>query len=140
MVAALRAGFAYFLLVFAIGLLLGTARILLLEPQLGAITAVLIELPIILAGAWLGCRALTRHTAVPPTAGAALAMGLFAFALLMAAEYALAMWTPGRLTGEYLAQYREPAPLLGLLGQILFAAFPLIQISRTARSTRQARS
>jgi hypothetical protein len=140
MVAALRAGFAYFLLVFAIGLLLGTARILLLAPALGAVPAVLIELPIILAAAWLGCRALTRHTAMPRTVGAALAMGLFAFALLMAAEYMLAMWTPGRLTGEYLAQYREPAPLLGLLGQILFAAFPLIQVIRAPRSAGEVRS
>jgi hypothetical protein len=48
----LRAGVLYFTIIFVIGFALGTIRVLLLVPRLGAVTSELIELPIILTAAW----------------------------------------------------------------------------------------
>jgi hypothetical protein len=44
-----KAGVAYAVAVFAIGFLLGTARILLLAPHVGSTIAVSVEVPLILA-------------------------------------------------------------------------------------------
>lgn len=56
MMRAALAGLAYFTLVFAAGFGLGTLRVLALAPILGEGGAVLLELPIILAIAWMACR------------------------------------------------------------------------------------
>ena len=55
---SLTAGLAYFAIVFVIGFVLGLIRVPFLVPLLGKLTAVLIELPIILTLAWLICRQL----------------------------------------------------------------------------------
>jgi hypothetical protein len=120
----LALGLGYFAAVFAAGFALGVVRTLALEPALGALPAVALELPLMLAWAWWVCgRLLQRHPAV--TLGGALAMGGLAFACLMAAEAALSLALAGRSLGAHLALYREPAHALGLAGQLLFAAWPL---------------
>ncbi len=52
---AVLAGVLYFGLVFALGFILGTLRVLVLEPRLGSTGAVLLELPVMLAASWLLC-------------------------------------------------------------------------------------
>uniref|UniRef100_UPI0013D942F5 hypothetical protein n=1 Tax=Sandarakinorhabdus rubra TaxID=2672568 RepID=UPI0013D942F5 len=52
-------------------------------------------------------------------------MGGTAFLWLMAAELGLSL-AFGRTAGEHLAALLAPAGLLGLAGQILFAALPLL--------------
>ena len=128
--AAFVAGIAYFGAVFAAGLLLGVARVLAAEPKMGEVAAVLIELPLILAFAWWACRILIERLRIERSAASGVTMGATAFLLLMAAETGLALWTPGRSAAEILAQYRAPAPLLGLLGQLGFAFFPFLQLAR----------
>lgn len=137
MQAAVRAGAAYFALVFALGVALGTARTLVLEPRLGAVAAVALELPFMLAAAWWLCDRLIARTKVAPAIPERAAMGAAAFILLIAAELGLALWTPGRSAAEYFMTYRETAGLLGLGGQILFASFPLLQRRRTAGSLQE---
>ena len=51
----LRAGVLYFAIIFTIGFGLGTIRVLLLVPRLGAVTSELLELLIILSAAWVLC-------------------------------------------------------------------------------------
>ena len=48
------------------------------------------------------------------------------FGLLMAAELAVSVLTFGRSLGDHLATYHTAAGLLGLAGQLVFAAFPLL--------------
>jgi hypothetical protein len=123
------AGAAYFALVFALGFVLGTARTLLVPDAAGGmrLLAVLIELPVMLVASWFLCRWVVRRFAVAPTAGARLAMGGVAFALLMAAEMLVGVLLAGRSPAAHLALYSEPSYALGLLAQIGFALMPLLQ-------------
>ena len=53
---ATKAGALYAIVVFSIGFILGTIRVLLLAPRLGETTAVIVEAPIMLAASWFVCR------------------------------------------------------------------------------------
>lgn len=124
--ASLRAGGVYALAVFALGFLLGTIRVLVLIPRLGEARAVLLELPVMLTAAWFICRAVLHRWPVPATGPARLAMGGFAFALLMLLEALLALLL-GTEPARWLAGLATPAGAPGLAGQLLFALFPLLQ-------------
>ena len=86
---SMLAGALYFATVFAAGFALGVLRTLLLLPAVGPLIAVLIELPLILGISWLACSRILRHW--PQTDTRAVAMGAFAFALLMLAEAAISL-------------------------------------------------
>ena len=124
---ATEAGLAYAAGVFAVGFMLGAIRILVVIPELGELAGLSLELPIMLAVSWLICRRTTAYFAVPAGVSARLVMGVVAFAGLMAAETTLSLFAFGRSLSEYLLRYREWASLLGLAGQIAFAAIPTIQ-------------
>ena len=51
-----RAGALYAIIVFPIGFVLGTIRVLLLVPRLGGTTAVVLEVPFMLTASWFVCR------------------------------------------------------------------------------------
>ena len=130
--AALWAGAAYFGIVFALGFALGTVRVLAVARYLGEFGAVLIELPAMLAASWFACRWLVRACGVPPAFWPRAAMGAVAFALLIAAEFALGTLLFGRSLREQALDFGEPARVAGLAAQILFAAFPLLARRRPA--------
>lgn len=125
MTKALRLALIYFAAVFAVAFVLGTIRTLVLFPMLGEMRAVLLELPVILTVAWLVCGRLLRGSSL--TAAEAAAMGTMAFVLVMLGEVGLSFWLAGRTLAEHLALYVEPTRILGLSGQIAFAAIPLLR-------------
>jgi len=127
------AGFAYFALVFLAGSGLGTVRVLLVAPRIGAVPAILTELPLMLGACWLICGWVVSRLAVPAHALSRLAMGGIAFALLIGAELALTMLTTGESVGDFFFAYRSPSALLGLAGQLIFAAFPLVRAQPRVR-------
>jgi hypothetical protein len=86
---ATKAGALYAIVVFSIGFILGTIRVLLLTPRLGEMTAVIIEAPIMLAASWFACRWCVNWINVRRTVAARLLMGLAAFLVLMSAEVGL---------------------------------------------------
>lgn len=129
MAASLRAGVAYFALVFAIGLVLGTIRVMVVIPRFGETNAVLLELPVMLAFSWIACVWLVRRFTVPPGVGQRLAMGGIAFAMLMLGEFGVSIFGFGRTLAGHLATYQEAAAQLGLAAQIGFALFPLLLAS-----------
>jgi hypothetical protein len=122
---ALRLGLIYFAVIFAVGFGLGTIRTLMLIPVLGELGAVLVELPVILFIAWAVCSRLLRDRHL--TTAEAATMGASAFMLLMLGEAGLSLWLAGRTMAEHLALYAEPAHVIGLAGQLAFAAFPLLR-------------
>lgn len=124
----LAAAAAYFAIVFAAGFVLGVLRTLWLAPALGPLGAVAIELPVVLAVAWLASARVLRRWPQPPRQAAA--MGALAFALLLSAEAALSLLLAGRSLGAHLALYALPEHQLGLAGQLVFAALPWWQARR----------
>ena len=124
------AGTAYAVAVLLIGTALGVVRVLALESQFGALEATAIELPLMLGVAWLLSAWLAGHCEIPPRAPDRLLMGGLALLVLIGAESLMAA-VLGRT-----ADYREPAALLGLAGQIGFAFFPLLQARFLARRFR----
>lgn len=120
---SLIAGTTYWALIFALGFVLGTIRVLWLAPRLGETLAGFVELPFILGASWLVARWLVRRFAIRQTSEA-LATGGIAFALLMAAELVLATTLFEMSASEWLANITRPPGLYGLLGQIAFALMP----------------
>lgn len=120
----------YFLLVFALGFVLGTIRTLAVAdaPGFGRLVGVVIELPIMLAASWFACGYIIRRFAVPPTVVARTAMGGIALALLLLAELLLGTLVFGRTVAAHLALYREASYALGLAAQIAFGAMPLLRL------------
>lgn len=121
--AALALGMRYFIGVFALGFLLGTVSTLWLAPVVGDVLAVAIELPMMLAFSWLWCRRLLAGRSL--AMGGRAIIGGTAFLWLMLAELSLSLAFGGTLA-THLAALLAPAGLLGLAGQLLFAALPLI--------------
>jgi hypothetical protein len=124
---------AYFGIVFALGFVLGTVRVLAVAPRLGETAAVLIEAPLMLAASWIAARWCVRRFAVPARDAPRLAMGVTAFALLMGAELLLSVLVFGRTPAEHLAGYARTPGALGLAAQALFALAPWIE-GRVARA------
>lgn len=127
MKTAIKAGIAYFLLVFAIGFVLGTIRVLFLLQRIGELGAVVLELPVMLAASWMICRWLIRRLRVPGDVPSRLTMGACAFALLMVAELGLSVMVFGNSLSSHLQHFATDPGAIGLAGQIAFGLFPLLQ-------------
>lgn len=122
---AIRLGAVYALSVFAAGFVLGAVRTLIIAPRTSDLTAVLIELPIILGLSWIVLGKLARREAPLPLPARALA-GAAAFLLLIALELVLSAFiTPGGAEA-FAASWLTLPGGIGLAGQIVFALFPLI--------------
>ncbi len=127
---AVAAGIVYFALVLVAGFVLGTIRVLFIAPQLGAVLAVLIELPIMLAVSWMACKFALTYFGIGNAIQVRFTVAIVAFVLLIGAEFALASAIFGRSPASYLADYLTLHGALGLIGQIAFGIIPLIQTSR----------
>jgi hypothetical protein len=127
MFRATKAGALYAILVFLIGFILGTIRVLLVAPHVGETIAVIIEAPIILAASWLLCGWCVDRLDVTATVPTRSLMGLVAFLVLMLAEVGLGA-VLGRSLADQLTNYGSPAGAIGLAAQVIFATFPVIQI------------
>jgi hypothetical protein len=128
--SSIKAGVAYFAVVFGAGFVLGTLRVLLLAPQIGETAAVFVELPVILTISWFACGWIVRRFFSASTVQTLAAMGAVAFGLLMAAEAALSVFVFGRSMGEHLDTFRTVSGAIGLAGQVVFALLPLIRGAR----------
>jgi hypothetical protein len=121
----LKAALSYFAVVFAAAFGLGVLRVTVIVPRVGELAAVTSELPIVLCLSWIVAgRVLARW---PQALPGRIAMGTLAFAVLMTAEYALAVLVFGQSPAAYLAALAEPSGLLGLAGQIGFAIIPALR-------------
>lgn len=127
MAQIIKAALAYFVTVFGLGFMLGTVRVLVIIPRIGEAAAVLLELPVMLAASWVAAGWCVRRFAVPARLSTRLAMGFLAFALVMAAELALAVLLFGQSPARYLDTYRHFAGAMGLAAQFGYALFPALR-------------
>lgn len=125
-----RAALAYFGLIFAAGFIMGTIRVLLVEPRLGPSWSVALELPVMLGLSAFAARWLAGLFAVEPAAPALLRMGLVALALLVAAETVLGLCAFGQSIADQVTAYASPRGILTLAGQIGFGLMPLLVARR----------
>ncbi len=123
---ALVAGAVYFAMLFALGFVVGTFRVMLVAPRLGEIAATALELPVMLAASWIVCGRTIRLWRVPAAAASRALMGVWAFVLLMAGETLLGVFGFGRTLAEQWAAVSSPSGLMGLAAQLGFALFPLL--------------
>ncbi|MDP3895813.1 MAG: hypothetical protein Q8Q62_03975 [Mesorhizobium sp.] len=130
---AVKAGAVYVALVFAAGFLFGTVRVLWLAPRVGAPAAVALELPLILLVSWIACGWCLDRFLPAARPGERMLMGGSAFAMLMAAELVLSTVFFGNSLATYFDALLSPEGLLGLAGQALFGAMPLIRALRPNR-------
>jgi hypothetical protein len=120
------AGLCYFALTFGAGFLLGPLRIFLMVPRVGARAAELAELPVMIIVTWLAARWTIRRFRVPLSTGSRLVMGVVAFALLLAAEFALVLPLRGLTLQQYFAT-RDPVSSVAYYASlVLLALMPLI--------------
>jgi hypothetical protein len=130
MANAVKAGATYFAIVFGFAFLIGTVRVLVVAPRLGDAPAVMLEAPAVLLFSWFvcsWCRTLYRLAHDPRTG---LLMGAFAFGLLMAGELGVSFFLFKRSIAAYFATYATASGMIGFLGQLAFAAIPVIQARR----------
>jgi hypothetical protein len=126
---ATEAGALYAIIVFLIGSILGTIRVLLVAPRLGETTAVIVEVPMMLAASWFVCSWCVVRLDIRRTVPARSLMGLVAFLVLMSAEACMGA-VFGRSLGDQLAGYGSPSGAIGLAAQVIFAMFSVIQVWR----------
>jgi hypothetical protein len=131
MYRGLKAAVIYFATVFAVGFVFGSIRVLFVVPRIGVLLAVMIELPLILRVSWVACGWCVRRYCVPATPASRLTMGGIAFMLTMAAEFGLSSFGFNRTIADHLEAYKHAPGILGLLAQIGFALFPLLQMGRS---------
>jgi hypothetical protein len=117
------AAIVYWAMVFALGFVLGTIRVTWIIPLVGLMPATVLELPLILAASWFAAGWLVqRFTIERPSE--ALTIGALAFAILIAAECALAVTLMAQSPAQWLTGFAAPHALLGLAGQVVFALMP----------------
>jgi hypothetical protein len=103
---------------------MGITRTLVVAPRLGAPTAVLLEVPIIVVVSWAVARSLLRpHVFTLPQRSA---MGATAFMLTMVSEVVLAEILRGQSVIGWATAVLTPLGLIGLAGQIAFAIVPIV--------------
>ena len=129
--APLRFAVAYVGAVFAAGVVLGVLRTLWLAPAVGPLVAVVLELPLMLGfSAFMAGRLLHRW---PLSRGPAALAGGLALLLLLLAEAGLSLLA-GRDLAAHGALYRSAEAQLGLAGQLVFGALPVLRAGRKARN------
>ncbi len=131
MTAALKAAVVYCIAGFAFGFLLGVIRVSIFAPRTGALLAVLIEVPIMLAALWPLCGIVIRQLEVPRNTLSRLVMGGAAFALLMVVEVVFSKMIFSQSPMDFIAGLTTSAGALGLAGQVTFGLFPMLRMSLT---------
>lgn len=135
----IKAGLAYFVLVFGAGFMLGAIRVPFLVPRVGERIAELIEMPLMFVVVVLSARFIVRRFALPATTSTRLVVGLLALGLLLAAEILLAVAIQKQSLGDYIASRDPVSGTVFLLMLVLFGLMPLIvsQVPSAKRSIKR---
>jgi hypothetical protein len=126
----LRAAAFYFVIVFAVGLLLGPPRVLWLEPWLGKTLAVALETPFLIAAMWFGARAAPRWAGVRGGWATHLGIGLTALVFQQIADLAVGFGLRGMTLTDQLAYFSTPPGYIYAFSLVLFTTMPLLRTVR----------
>jgi hypothetical protein len=121
-----KAGVLYFAVVFAVGFVLGAIRTLWFVPRVGARTAELMEMPIMLAVTIVAARWTVLRLSVPMMWSARLRMGCIALVLMLIAEFGFVLWIRGLSVKKYFATRDPVSGAAYYLLLIVFAIMPCL--------------
>ena len=130
------AAFLYFLIVFAVGFLLGPVRVFWLEPILGETRAVLCEAPFLLIAIVLLARWLPSALSLRMDFVSLAGMGLGAVVFLQFADFGLGSLLRGMTLRDQLARFARPAGLIYIAIVVVFAAMPVLANLLSLRLTQ----
>ena len=116
----------YFAIIFGVGFLLGSIRVLWLIPQLGVRYAELAEMPFMLLAVFFAARWVTKHFTVPPEAASWIIVGIAALICLLIVEFTVVLWLQGISIAESIASRDPISGTAYLISLILFALMPLL--------------
>jgi len=122
----LKAGVIYFLLLFALGWIMGPIRELWAVPKFGRMTALLVEAIIMLIAMIVAAGWVTLWFDVPQTLGSTIPVGLVALAILAPAEIAGVLWVRGQSLQDYTASFVTAPGVISLVMFVLFAVMPTV--------------
>ena len=122
----LSAAFLYFLIVFAVGFLLGPLRVFWLEPKLGETRAVLCESPFLIVAIILAARWLPSALSLRMDVVSLASMGLGALVFQQLADFGVGGLLRGMSLRQQLARLTRPAGLIYIAVVIVFAAMPIL--------------
>jgi len=108
---------------------MGIFRVLVANPALGKTTAVLIELPLVLAISWISAGILIARFGICQNLTQRLAMGGLALIVTVAAELGFSVFVFGQSLSAYVETIWNPAGVLGLSGQAGFALIPAMRLA-----------
>jgi hypothetical protein len=131
---AVKAGLLYFALTFAAGAVFGPIRQLVLEPQVGDLTATAIEAPVMVLAMTLAARWVIGWFPVPNDLATRIGMGATAFGLLMVMEAVTASLVRGWTVIQWLTHFTTPVGAFSLAIFLLFAAMPMLLARRHTES------
>lgn len=120
-----EAALVYFALVFGLGFLLGSIRVPLLVPRMGARRAELLEMPFMLIGIVLAARFVVKKFILPHTTYAYLSVGILALSLVLIAEVLLVVVLQGDTVKQY---FKNRDPISGSVYMLLLTAFALMPL------------
>ena len=116
----LKAGTIYFVLVFGTGFVLGTVRTLWVVPRLGVRTAELLETPFMLVAIVLAVGWISRRIGNADGSSIRVAVGVFALALLLAAEVSMGVVHQGL---SFVEVFTKHDPVSGTVYYALLGVF-----------------
>lgn len=116
----------YFLIVFAVGFLLGPIRVLLLEPRIGGLAAELYEAPFLLAAIVIAARTVPRMAGVIPDPRAWWAIGLAALVMQQAADLIVGQALRGSSVREQIDRFATPEGAVYAALLVAFAIMPAL--------------
>jgi hypothetical protein len=119
-----KSGLLYFSIVFGVGFVLGTIRVLWVVPHFGTRAAELMEMPFMLIAIIATARWLVQRFTIPPVLWVRLGMGLVALSFLLVAEFGGVLYLRGMTIAEYFATRDPVSGTLYYAMLILFAAMP----------------
>lgn len=118
---------AYTAIVFVFAFAVGAIRVTQIAPRLGAVPAVLLEAPIVLAASWRVSLWCNRRFRVDRDSRVRTLMGVVAFTLLISLELSFSVFMFGETVGHYLVRIASISGAIGLATQVCFAAIPWFQ-------------
>lgn len=125
----LKAGIAYFLMVFVAGFVLGIIRVLLIVPLTGVRYAELLEMPLMLVIIYYSARSIVIRFRNINRPKGYIYTGVISFLILITAELSLVFGLQGMTLSEYFASRDPVSGTAYLFSLIIFMLMPYM-ISR----------